>query len=492
MNTAATGVGNLWAMIVAVVSLPLLLRGLGITAFGTWTLLQTLSVISGWLSLADLGIGTATTKAVAERAALDDRAGLTRVVGSALSLYLALGSVCALVLISIGPSVLPRIFSTPVALRDDLRFAIALFAVQVLFDLLTQVAISCLEGLQRIDVSRAIDAVRRTLVAGATAAVALGGGGLRGVAAASLLASAAGTGVAALLLLRHLPVRSLVPSGSEVRALARYGRVVAPLRAEGVLRRTMDRLIVGSVIGPAAVTLVEIATQVLNGATSVLAATSYAALPSGSWLRARGDTHTLRELLERGTKYSLLVTMPFIVGPMVLSKPLVGVWVGPRYAAAAGLIAVALAYLAIVAPLQVGSNLLLALGRARAMLGPVSLSVAVNLVASLVLVNVVGIVGVFLGTVIGAIVLAYPLGRAALATTGTSRPRFFREAVLPVVAPTLVMAAAAGATLALPLRDAPTLAIGAVTGIGAYALVAARWAVRRAEVDELRSLLARG
>jgi O-antigen/teichoic acid export membrane protein len=491
INTAATGAGNVWAMVVALVSLPLLLRGLGVTAFGTWTLLQTLSVISGWLSLADLGIGTATTKAVAERAAIDDRPGLTRVVGSALSLYLVLGSLCALVLVSIGPWVLPRLFSTPAQLRDDLRVAVALFAAQVLFDLLTQVGVACLEGLQRIDISRAIDAVRRTLVAGATAVVALGGGGLRGVALASLLASAAGTGVAAVLLLRFLPARSFVPSGSEVRALASYGRVVAPLRAEGVLRRTMDRLIVGSVIGPAAVALVEIATQVLNGATSVLAATSYAALPSGAWLGARGDVHTLRELLERGTKYSLLVTMPFITGGVVLSKPLVHVWVGTRYDEAAGLIAVALAYLTIVAPLQVGSNLLVALGRARAMVAPVALSVVVNLGASLVLVHVVGIVGVFEGTLIGALVLAYPLGRATLAATRTSGQRFVTEAILPVVAPTVAMAVVSGATLALPLGDAATLALGAVTGIVAYALVAARWAVRRSEVDELRALIRR-
>jgi O-antigen/teichoic acid export membrane protein len=223
----------------------------------------------------------------------------------------------------------------------------------------------------------------------------------------------------------------------------------------------------------------------------VLAATSYAALPSGAWLGARGDAHTLRELLERGTKYSLLVTMPFITGAMVLSRPLVHVWVGSRYDEAAGLIAVALAYLTIAAPLQVGSNLLVALGRARAMVAPVAVSVIVNLGASLVLVHVVGIVGVFQGTVIGAVVLAYPLARAALATTKTSPHRFVGEAILPVVAPTLVMAAVAGATVALPLGDAPTLAIGAITGIVAYVLVAARWAVRRSEVDELRSLIAR-
>src|SRR3954467_10992070 len=72
LNTASTGVANIWAMVVALATLPLLLHGLGAQAFGLWVLLQTFSAVTGWLSLVDLGVGTATARAVAERAALDD------------------------------------------------------------------------------------------------------------------------------------------------------------------------------------------------------------------------------------------------------------------------------------------------------------------------------------------------------------------------------------------------------------------------------------
>src|SRR5205807_2156831 len=139
---------------------------------------------------------------------------------------------------------------TPVRLGDDLHFAIALFSAQVVLDLLTEGAEACLEGLQRVDYSRAVDALRRTLVAGATAAVALQGGGLRGVAAASLATSAVGTVVGLWLLVRLVPSGRFAPSGAEARALLSYGRTVAVLRPFGVIQRTMDRLIVGAVLGP--------------------------------------------------------------------------------------------------------------------------------------------------------------------------------------------------------------------------------------------------
>ncbi len=112
----------------------------------------------------------------------------------------------------------------------------------------------------------------------------------------------------------------------------------------------MDRFIVGWILGPAAVTLVEIATQIQTGAESVLSATSYAVVPSASWLRARGDEHTLRRLLDLGTKFSVLATSAFVTLGIVFAGPFVRVWVGEQYEAAAGLTVVALLFVAVTAP----------------------------------------------------------------------------------------------------------------------------------------------
>src|SRR5437870_3209121 len=110
MNTAAIGAGNVWAMVVALVSLPLLLCGLGPVAFGTWVLLQTFSATSGWLSLADLGVGTATTRAVAEQGSRGDATGVRRMVGGGLTAFLALGAVITGGLAVLGPHFLPGLF----------------------------------------------------------------------------------------------------------------------------------------------------------------------------------------------------------------------------------------------------------------------------------------------------------------------------------------------------------------------------------------------
>jgi O-antigen/teichoic acid export membrane protein len=487
LNTASTGAANLWAIVVAVVTLPLLLHGLGAQAFGTWVLLQTFSAITGWFSLVDLGVGTATTRSVAERASLDDEHGVRTVTASSMSLYLGLGVVCATGLLFAGQHWLPSLFNTPLRLRADLRVAIALFSAQLVLDLLTEGAEACLEGLQRVDLSRGVDAVRRTLVAGATAAVALQGGGLRGVAAASLATSAVGTIAGLALLLKLVPSGRFRPSGTEARALMAYGRTVAVLRPLGVIQRTMDRLIVGAALGPASVSLVEIATQVMNGADAILSASSYTVVPGASWLRARGDRHSLRELFLSGTKYSLLVTYPVIALVSVLAGPLILLWVGPHYHHdAPGLVVVALLAIAMSAPLQVGSNLLLGVGKAGEILRAAALAVAVNLVASVILVNAIGVVGVFVGTIIGNLFLIPPLGRSALREVEATAGEFIHRSLMPSVLPVIVLLVVAGVVVVAPLGDLLTAVLGAGLGGIAYVATTYRFSMRPGELAELK------
>jgi len=491
LNTASTGLANGWAMVVALVSLPLLLSGLGPTVFGTWVLVQTFSAITGWFSLADIGLGTAATRAIAERASLDDRTAASRITSSALAAFAALGLLCAGGLALAGPALLPRLFHTPTALRHDLRLSLVLFACQIMVDLLTEGAEACLEGLQRVDLSRGVDAVRRTTVAVVTVIAAQTNGHLPAVAMASLAASVVGALVAAVVLRRHLPAPVSAPALEDLRHLFAYGKTVAVLRPLGVLHRTMDRIIVGAVLGPAAVSLVEIATQVQNGAEAILSATAYAVVPTAAWLTARGDRKTMHELLHRGTKYSLLVTIPVGTVAAMLAGPLVRIWLGRRYGEAAGLAAVALLITIITAPTQVASNLLLGVGRATDILRAAGMAIVVNLVLSLVLVHITGIVGVFQATLLASIVLVPALLRSVLRSVGSDLSSFLRDAVAPVLLPTAALVAVTGIAVALPLSDLPTLAVGGVLGLGAYLAFALRWSVDRNELAELRSSIGR-
>jgi len=492
LNTAWTGIGTGWAMLVSLISLPLMLHGLGTDAFGTWVLLNTFSAMTGWFSLADIGVGVAATRAIAGRVSVDDGDGARQLIASAVTLFVVLGVGFGLLFGTIGPVTLPDLFNTPADLVGPLRVAIVVYAVQVVVDQASNALQASLDGMQRIDLSRGADGARRTLVAIGVTGVALGGGGLEGVAVASLVASAGGL-VVAVLLMRRVE-RSwwrTRPQRDHMKGLIRSGRSMAVLKPIGVFHRQMDRLVVGAILGPAAVTLVEIATQIQNGAETVLGASSYAVLPAASWVRAREDQRLLRELILRGTKYSLVITLPMVVAGMLLAGPIVAVWVGPAQAEAAGLAVLALAYTGITAPVQVSSNVLVGIGRAPAVLLAAAGAIVINLVVSIVLVRQVGICGAFIGTLLGGIFLVPFLLRAILRETEMTLGEFFRESIRPEIVPLALLAFTVGAVVVSPLGNLITIVVAAAAGGLVYLVATLKLAMAPDEVSGLRAAFSR-
>ena len=321
--------------------------------------------------------------------------------------------------------------------------------------------------------------------------VAVAGGGLEGVAVASLAGSLVGAVLSGATLHHQHRGRWARPRVSDMRGLLSYGKSIAVLQPLGVITRQMDRLIAGTILGPAAVTLVEIATQVQNGASAVLAASSYVATPASAWVHAREEKGLLRELVLRGTKYSLLITYPVTVGAAILAPDLVHVWVGPAYAAAAGLTVLALLDILLSGPLQVGSNVLIGVGRAPDVLKAAVGAVVINLVASVVLVHLVGTAGVFLGTLLGLGFLVPFLGRAICRQVEVPALEFVTTAVGPALLACIPMALAVGVIEALPLRALTTMVLGAGIGGALYLATVFTLVLSRKERDELRATLRR-
>ena len=488
-NTAATGVANGWTMVLTIVSVPLMLRGLGQVSFGLWVLLQTFSAITGWMSLADLGVGLATVRAVADAHSKDDAHVTGQTISSSLLTVGIIGLGCGLVLATVGGLVLPSLFNVPSSLVTAFRFALVAFSVQVVLELVGSMIGYCLDGLQRVDWSRALDAARRTLVMGVSIVVALSGGGIQGVAVAAAIAALVATVLGFVVLIRLAPGGLGRPERETARGLLHYGRRVWMLNSTGVVHRMMDRVVVGAVLGPSAVALVEIATQLMNGVTAVLGAVTNAVTGSAAWVRGREAHDHLRELLERSTKYTCLATLPLCALVAVLARPIITTWVGVRYDEAAGLAVLGLIYLATQAPVAAGTNLLLGVGKASTVLRPAAVAVVINLVLSIVFVRWFGVAGAFVATLISSLVLSPLLALAVAQEVHITIRRLLKVGVVPSIAP-VVAAAVVGGAIRLA-TDSPQVAtfVGLAVGGLAAALVAIRFSLRKEERHELMAVL---
>jgi O-antigen/teichoic acid export membrane protein len=150
------------------------------------------------------------------------------------------------------------------------------------------------------------------------------------------------------------------------------------------------------------------------------------------------------------------------------------------------LVVLAVAYIAVVAPLQVGSNLLVGIGRVRAVIQAAAAGLLLNLVLSLALIGPLGAEGVFVATLVSAIALVPLLGRAVLGAVDLGAGAFVRTAVLRPAAASAVLAGAVAVPVALPLAPVPTVVAGLLAAAAAYGWAAPTLAMGD---GELRSLL---
>ena len=486
VNTVTNFASNLGAIVVTLATLPLMLHGLGSAGFGRWVLLQSFSASTGWFIIFDSGLGTALTRIVAGCASTRDHLRLGSALGSGLAAFALVAIVAGGLLTLVGWPVLQHLGRVSGPARSDFRTATLLLAGQVVAEFILQGLSSSLEGLQRLDLSQAVDMVRRTAFAGGTAAAALTSHRLGQVEAAAVASTGLGVLLAATLLWTRTRGSRLRVSTAMLREIATYGGVAALLRPISALYRVMDRIIVGAVLGPSAVSLVEIATQLVSGVGAVLAAASNALLSGSAWLKARSDLDTLRNALLVGTRYLFTVTAPLAVGIAILAAPGIAIWVGPRYDAAAVPTAIGVLGIGLLAAFaQTGSVMLLGTGRASLIVKATGTSVIVNLILSILLVYPLGIRGVFLATVI-SFAVNVPWQVIAVCRDLDVKPLELVRRVIPgVIFPLALEAAICETILIAHLNAIATVVIAATVGGGAYTIAALRWAVRP---DELRDL----
>lgn len=490
-NTAASVATNIWTIVLTLGTLPLILRGLGAESFGIWVLLQTFSATTGWLSVPANGLSVSTTREVAAASTGDEHA-LGRAVGLTVAAFGISGVIFGIALAAAGPSILHAILGLDGFNDHTLRVLSVAFGFQVLAEHLCLALTSTLEGLQEVALARSIDALRKTGVAVAAATAATLDWGLGGVGVCSSAAALAVTLLAAAAVMRGRDIRPRRPGHAGIRSVVGYAGTVSVLQGTGVLHRTMDRTIAGVAFGPGAVALVEIANQIQVGSTALLSATTYPMLSSGPWLRARGDDAALRSLLDRLTRYSVLLTLPLVALIIVFAGPFIRIWVGDDFSEAIGLAQVAVMFVALAAPLQAGSNLLQGIGQAGAVLRATAVAVLVNLVASIVLVNTVGLVGVFLGTLCGTVALTPLLASSIDRAAGVRTMHLGVQALKRAIPPAFIAAAIGAAAVLLDLPDVIALGVGGPVALLAAGVVAVRWSLTPDERADLVGVFRRG
>ncbi len=453
---------------------------------GLVAMLAIITVLARRLSLAELGVyglltslvgyllivqNAAAGAAVRKIAASRDSAEAGRAFSSAAACYAGAGAFTALLLLGAGLALDPALGLEQELAAEARRGGFLLAIVTALGWPLT-IYRDALRAEGLLVRAALTEIVALVAYAGLVLGLALGGASLAAVIGASgaipLLAgagcflSARGRGY------RFLPSAVTRRDVRELLGLAGY-LSLTEAAAAGIY--AADRAILGVFSSATTVALFEGPVRAHNLVRALNSAITVTVLPAATRYHAEGDERRLRELLLRGMRYTLAMTVPPVVVGMVLAGPLLEVWLGERFREGATAMTILMAHWLLNGCSGLLAAVLVATGRARELARYALLVAAGNLVLALCLAPSLGLEGVAIATTVPYALLFPLLLRRTLESVPVAPGELLRRAF----APPLVAGAALAALL---LAAAAVLSPESVVSVGTLAAgaMAVYWA----------------
>jgi O-antigen/teichoic acid export membrane protein len=229
------------------------------------------------------------------------------------------------------------------------------------------------------------------------------------------------------------------------------------------------RIILGAYRTPRSVGLYEGPVRAHNMLYALAGALAVPTVPTASRYVSTGDDRRLRELAVRGSRYTLALFVPLCVTLIVMSKPIVTVWLGARYADGATALSILVSYWLVYGALIVTPGFLVGAGAAPTAGRTLACAAAINLVLALILTPKLGVEGPAIATA-GAFAVVLPvLLRTGLRVSGASLEQLVRRAMAPAYALGAVLAGILAAIrFGLEPETLAPVAATAVLGVLAY------------------------
>lgn len=330
VNVALNLAGVATDAVTAFVVTPVLIRGMGDEAYGIWLLINSFF----YLGMFDLGMRGAVGRFIAIHRAQGDMAGVHRVLSTACT-FLSIGGTVACVACFIAAAFLDQIFTIAPEQAWQARGSLMLVGIQLGTWFVLRAFDATLWAYQRFDILNLVDiatTVARALLMGWCV---LSGGGLLLLSAISLLSilvNGLAKMVAAYKVSGGLVITPALASKSTLRELAGYGFWNFVTSGLVLVRNQVSPPLVGALLGVRFITPFSVVMRLPSLAGTIIAAAVGTFTPKAVEFHARGESERQRQLVLQGAKLSACLAFYFLILFFWLGKPLLSIWIAPRFA----------------------------------------------------------------------------------------------------------------------------------------------------------------
>jgi O-antigen/teichoic acid export membrane protein len=328
-NTAINIIGSLLPMGLMLATIPLYLRLLGDARYGVLALVW---LVLGYLSFLDVGLGKAVASHIARAHDRGDRER-SEILWTALVTNALLGVTSGALLYVAGRYALgSEVIKMPAAFRAEAMEALPWVAAALPLALTSSVLTGALEGMNRFGILNVLQFAGSTVIQVAPLMAAYWvGPGLEVVVPVAVLSKVT-MNVPLLIACQRIVVgrEGMRLSWNTGRTLLRHGGWYAVSGIVCPLLETLDKFVVGSIVGAQAVAFYTVSYQVAGKVRIIPASLSKTLFPRFSASLGGGELVALTAL----RMLSAVIT-PIVVSGFFLLHPFLHLWIGPAFAQAA-------------------------------------------------------------------------------------------------------------------------------------------------------------
>lgn len=329
-NTIWNLLGTLLPMAVAVVSIPPLVRALGLDRFG---LLSLAWIVIGYFSLFDVGIGRALTKLVAEKLGTNEEQSVPPLAWTSLLLLFVLGVLGGLATFAVSGRLVHGMLKIPATLQSEALSSFYLLALSIPTVTVTSGLRGILEAQQRF---RLLNLIRIPMSIFSFAGLLLAlpfSHSLVPVIAILVVGRILGLLAHLLACFHTMPLlrhsfglrRSIIWPLIKLGGWMNLSNLLAPIMVY------LDRFLIGSLISVSAVAYYTAPFEVVSRFTVVPGAVTGVLFPAFATSLAL-DPERTRVLLGRGIKYIFLAVFPIVLLTAAFAPETLHVWLGNAFA----------------------------------------------------------------------------------------------------------------------------------------------------------------
>jgi O-antigen/teichoic acid export membrane protein len=368
---------------------PIVVDALGAVGFGMWVLLN---AILFYLKFLDLGFYNALVKYVAECSERRDWPTVNGLIATTIAVLLIAGVVALFGSGLVAWLLVPNVFNVPAENVAELQLATLLIGIDLLIAFPASALNAVLEGRQRFDVLSGISIPLRIAGALATVLVLDAGYGVTALVGIAVAVTVADAVACRALIGRLFPeIRLSVASiarAADTRHLMRtrsYSTWTSlnEILAEGGAE--LEKLLIPVLLSVSLLTPYTLIVTVCAAIFLAIEPITDTFFPLSSAYDAGSDKTRLRELLTRGTKLVVGISLPLAVAITFYGRDFILIWIGAgNVEVPERVLPLVAASFAVTAFILTGTTILLAVGRVREVfwMGIAELALAVLLVFS--------------------------------------------------------------------------------------------------------------